>query len=171
MKVAIAVATGGEPDAATLVKQVGAVVGGGGGGSAEAVAVAGGREPARLDDALDEAAPGPRPDMSAGPAGPGAKVLAVDLGSRRIGLAVSDAGGTIAFPWGKVERSEDVLVADRQAIASVVEEVAARTVVVGLPLSLDGGRGPAARAALDEARQLALVLGERGWPSRRSTSD
>jgi alanyl-tRNA synthetase len=54
VKVAIAVATGGEPDAGTLVKRIGAVVGGGGGGSAE-VAVAGGREPARLDDALDEA--------------------------------------------------------------------------------------------------------------------
>jgi putative Holliday junction resolvase len=99
--------------------------------------------------------------VSAGPSGPGAKVLAVDLGGRRIGLAVSDAGGTIAFPWGKVERSEDPM-ADRQAIASVVEEVAAGTVVVGLPLSLDGRHGPAARAALDEARQLALVLGERG---------
>ena len=69
VKVAIAVATGGEPDAAALVKQVGAVVGGGGGGSAE-VAVAGGREPARLDDALDEARRALGSDMSAGPAGP-----------------------------------------------------------------------------------------------------
>jgi alanyl-tRNA synthetase len=53
-KVAIAVVTGGEPDAGVLVKQVAQVVGGGGGGSSE-VAVAGGRDPDRLADALAEA--------------------------------------------------------------------------------------------------------------------
>ncbi len=52
--VAIAAATGGDPDAGALVKRLGAVVGGGGGGSAE-VAVAGGRDPARLDEALSAA--------------------------------------------------------------------------------------------------------------------
>jgi alanyl-tRNA synthetase len=53
-KVAIAAVTGGEPDAGALVKQVAAIVGGGGGGSPE-VAVAGGRDPGRLDEALAEA--------------------------------------------------------------------------------------------------------------------
>ena len=53
-RTAIAVATGGEPDAAAVARQVAAVVGGGGGGS-PAVAVAGGREVARLDEALAEA--------------------------------------------------------------------------------------------------------------------
>jgi len=53
-KVAIAAATGGEPDAGALVKRVAKVVGGGGGGSPE-VAVAGGRDPQRLDEALAEA--------------------------------------------------------------------------------------------------------------------
>ncbi|HVX21168.1 MAG TPA: alanine--tRNA ligase [Acidimicrobiales bacterium] len=53
-KVAIAVATGGDPDAGALVKQVGKIVQGGGGGSPE-VAVAGGRDLSRLDDALGEA--------------------------------------------------------------------------------------------------------------------
>ena len=53
-KVAIVAVTGGDPDAGTLVKQVAQVVGGGGGGSAE-VAVAGGRDPGRLDEALSEA--------------------------------------------------------------------------------------------------------------------
>jgi alanyl-tRNA synthetase len=53
-KVAIAAATGGEPDAGALVKQVAKIVGGGGGGSPE-VAVAGGRDPARLTEALTEA--------------------------------------------------------------------------------------------------------------------
>jgi alanyl-tRNA synthetase len=53
-KVAIAAATGGEPDAGALVKRVAKLVGGGGGGSPE-VAVAGGRDPGRLDEALAEA--------------------------------------------------------------------------------------------------------------------
>jgi alanyl-tRNA synthetase len=53
-KVAIAAVTGGEPDAGALVKQIAKIVGGGGGGSPE-VAVAGGRDPGRLDEALAEA--------------------------------------------------------------------------------------------------------------------
>ncbi len=53
-KVAIAAVTGGHPDAGLLVKQVAVIVGGGGGGSPE-VAVAGGRDAARLDEALGEA--------------------------------------------------------------------------------------------------------------------
>ncbi len=53
-KASIAVATGGEPHAGDLVKRVAALMGGGGGGSPE-VAVAGGREPAKLDEALGEA--------------------------------------------------------------------------------------------------------------------
>ncbi|MGP0032383.1 MAG: alanine--tRNA ligase [Acidimicrobiales bacterium] len=53
-KVALAAATGGEPNATELVRALGAIVGGGGGGSPE-VALAGGKDPSRLDDALDEA--------------------------------------------------------------------------------------------------------------------
>ena len=53
-KVAIAVATGGEPDATELVRALGAMVGGGGGGSAE-LALAGGKDPSRIDAALAEA--------------------------------------------------------------------------------------------------------------------
>jgi alanyl-tRNA synthetase len=53
-KVSIAVATGGDPDATVLVRQLAEVVGGGGGGSAQ-VALAGGRDPGQLDTALDTA--------------------------------------------------------------------------------------------------------------------
>ena len=87
----------------------------------------------------------------------GVPAVGVDLGTRRIGLAVTDRGGRLAFPWGTVVRSGD-RVADHRAIAEVVREVEATTVVVGLPLSLDGGEGPAARAARAEAAQLAQVL-------------
>ena len=86
----------------------------------------------------------------------GVRAVGVDLGSRRIGLAATDRGGRLAFPWGNVERSGD-RARDHRAIAVVVGDPAT-TVVVGLPLSMDGREGPAARAARAEARELAELL-------------
>ena len=63
----------------------------------------------------------------------------------------------MATPYSVIERSGDVSV-DRARVADVVEEVGAGLVVVGLPLSMDGRKGPAARAALDEADALRHVL-------------
>lgn len=87
-----------------------------------------------------------------------ARVLGVDLGSRRIGLAVSDPSGTIASPHSVVTRCGDVA-ADHRRVAEVAVEVEAELLVVGLPLSLSGDEGPAARAARDEAGALATVTG------------
>lgn len=85
------------------------------------------------------------------------RVVALDLGSRRIGVAYSDSGRTLASPWGTVERSGDPA-RDREAVVEVIAEMEARTVVVGLPLSLSGASGPAARAALSEVAALREVL-------------
>jgi len=89
------------------------------------------------------------------------RVVGIDLGARRIGVAVSDGTGTLASPRATIERGAD----DAQAwtaVAAVVEDVGARCVVVGLPLSLDGRRGPAARAAQADADELARLLAARG---------
>ena len=88
-------------------------------------------------------------------------MVGVDLGERRIGVAVSDTAGTLASPWGTIERGPDQE-SDRQAVADVVVELEAERVVVGLPISLDGRRRRAARAAQDEADALATVLAPRG---------
>jgi len=85
------------------------------------------------------------------------RVVGLDLGSRRIGVAVSDSGGSVATPRTVLERSGDPDV-DRAAVADLVRDVEAELVVVGLPLSLDGTMGPAARAAAEEAAALADVL-------------
>jgi putative Holliday junction resolvase len=85
-------------------------------------------------------------------------VLALDLGERRIGVAVSDPSGTLASPHGVIERARD-RAEDHAAIAALVTELDAERVVVGLPLSLSGATGPAAEAALSEATALASVLG------------
>lgn len=99
-----------------------------------------------------------------GPAAPGAippearRVLGLDLGSKRIGVAVSDRSGTIAGPLTVLQRSGD-RGRDHRAVRDLVVEEEAEAVVVGLPLSLDGSVGRAAQAALDEVAALASVVG------------
>jgi putative Holliday junction resolvase len=86
------------------------------------------------------------------------RVLGIDLGSKRIGVAVSDATGTLASPLTVLQRSGDPA-ADHRALAELVRQEEAQRVVVGLPLSLSGAVGPAARAALEEAAAMADVVG------------
>jgi putative Holliday junction resolvase len=86
------------------------------------------------------------------------RVLGVDLGSKRIGIAVSDRSGTIASPLTVIQRSGS-LARDHQAIAKLVAEEEAEAVVVGLPLNMNGSAGPAAQAAVKEAKALATVVG------------
>jgi putative Holliday junction resolvase len=88
-----------------------------------------------------------------------ARVLGVDLGSRRIGLACSDATGTIASPLRVLERSGTHL-GDHRAIVAAARDEEATRIVVGLPLSLSGDVGPAAQAALDEVEELRVVAGD-----------
>lgn len=85
------------------------------------------------------------------------RVVALDLGARRIGVAYCDSRRTLASPWGTVERSGDAA-RDQAAVTAAIDEIGARTVVVGLPLSLSGASGPAARAALHEVAALRQTL-------------
>ena len=94
------------------------------------------------------------------PARPG-RALGVDLGARRIGIAVSDSSGTLATPRGTIVRSGD-RERDRRAVVDLVREEEAVVVVVGHPLSLDGTRGPAATAAEAEAAALGALLAPHG---------
>jgi putative Holliday junction resolvase len=85
------------------------------------------------------------------------RALGVDLGSKRIGVAVSDRTGTIASPLTVVPRSRSTA-ADHRRLAQLVVDEEAEIVVVGLPLNMNGSLGPAARAATSEAEQLATVV-------------
>ena len=87
------------------------------------------------------------------------RVLGVDLGSRRIGLALSDPTGRVAIPHAVIDRSGDPAV-DRRKILADAREAGASRVVVGLPLSLSGDTGPAARAVLEEVDALRALAGE-----------
>lgn len=85
------------------------------------------------------------------------RVVGLDLGSRRIGVAASDPSGILASPHVVLERGRDHAV-DHGAIADLVAELGAERVVVGLPISLDGHDGPAARLVRQELDELADVL-------------
>jgi putative Holliday junction resolvase len=86
------------------------------------------------------------------------RALGLDLGSKRIGVAISDEDGRVATPIETINRSRAGRELDHQAVAGLVVEWGAGTVVVGLPLSLDGTEGPAARAVLDEIAELEVAL-------------
>ncbi|HZZ45010.1 MAG TPA: Holliday junction resolvase RuvX [Tepidisphaeraceae bacterium] len=79
--------------------------------------------------------------------------MAVDLGTRRVGLALSDEGGRFATPY------EVLIVASPEHATSQILSAIAREgvqrLVVGLPLNMDGSFGPAARNALAWARNLS----------------
>lgn len=95
--------------------------------------------------------------------------LGVDVGSVRVGLAVSDPDGVLATPVETLARqtvragadagtSTSDVPADLRRIADEVVQRGAIEVLVGLPRSLSGGEGPAAKAARDYARALSRVV-------------
>jgi putative holliday junction resolvase len=98
------------------------------------------------------------------------RAVGLDLGTRRIGVAMSNSAGTVATPYDVLTRSDD-RVDDHGRIAAIVDEAGAGVVVVGLPLSLDGSVGPAARDVLDEADELRvrLPVAVMTWDERLST--
>jgi len=73
------------------------------------------------------------------------RILAVDPGSKQVGLAISDPTGTIATALSTLPATPAETLAAR--IAAAAAEQSAERVVVGLPLRLDGSRGPEAAAA------------------------
>jgi putative pre-16S rRNA nuclease len=97
------------------------------------------------------------------------KVVALDYGSARTGVAVSDPTGTIARPLGVVERaaSEDGLA----EVARIVHDEGAERVVVGLPLTLRGEHGAQAREtdAFVEALRAAVDVPVESYDERFTT--
>jgi len=89
----------------------------------------------------------------------GTRALGVDLGERRIGLALSDPSRTVASPHDVLRRSGDPVV-DRRAIVDRARDSGANVIVVGLPLSLSGRDGPAAKAARKEVEAMRAVSGD-----------
>jgi len=86
-----------------------------------------------------------------------ARVLGIDVGERRIGLAVSTPGGGLAVPLLILESQGDD--ADVAAIIEIARAEGADALVVGDPRSLDGSAGPQARRVDAFAERLAKASG------------
>lgn len=82
------------------------------------------------------------------------RVLGVDLGSRRIGLAISDVDASFAFPLEAIESAG--ITRDIEALRVLIAERDIERVVVGLPLHMDGRAG----AEAERARQFAGALAD-----------
>ena len=85
------------------------------------------------------------------------RVLAVDPGSKRVGIAVSDPTGTIAQPLTTIDAEPPETLAARLAELAAAHE--AKRIVVGLPRRLDGSHGPAAKAARELADSMRKASG------------
>ena len=84
------------------------------------------------------------------------RVIAVDLGTRRMGVAVTDGLGLTAQPHATLARRGGQR--DLDVIAAVVRDVDAERVILGLPLEPDGTAGRAAKSAQAFATRLRAVL-------------
>ena len=98
------------------------------------------------------------------------RLLGFDLGTKTIGLALSDPGRAIASPLETLKKTK--FSKDVEAIKTVVKEHAIQGLVIGLPINLDGSHGPRAQATRAFARNLDnhLDLPILFWDERLSTA-
>ncbi len=82
------------------------------------------------------------------------RVLALDIGERRVGVAMSDPAATVASPLAVLDADQ---VATTDVVAALVEEHDVELVVIGLPLTMRGEEGSQAA----RVREVADVLGPR----------
>jgi putative holliday junction resolvase len=100
----------------------------------------------------------------------GARLLGLDLGTKTIGLALSDVERRIATPLETLRRVK--FGRDVEALRAVVEKQGVGGFVVGLPLNMDGSEGPRAQATRAFLRNLAplIPLPAATWDERLSTA-
>ena len=101
---------------------------------------------------------------------PEARLLGLDVGSKTIGMALSDVTRSIATPYHTVRRTK--FTEDVKAIEAAIEEHDIGAVVIGLPLNLDGSEGPRAQSTRAFARNLAarIAVPIVFWDERLSTA-
>ena len=98
------------------------------------------------------------------------RLLGLDVGDARVGVAVSDPSGSVATPL--VVLDARTLEGDLRPLARLVEEYEVEAIVVGLPLTLAGEEGPQALAVRERAGRWSVSLGVPllFWDERLTTS-
>ena len=101
---------------------------------------------------------------------PGERLLGLDVGTRTIGMALSDTTLLVATPFDTIRRSR--FRADAARLAAEIARHKVGGIVVGLPLSLDGGEGPRTQGVRQFARNLLeqIDLPLAFWDERLSTA-
>lgn len=100
---------------------------------------------------------------------PGQRFLGLDLGTKTIGLALSDAGHRIATPYATLKRRK--FTEDAAELAKIAAKEGVGGLVLGLPVNMDGSEGPRVQSTRAFARNLAkpLPLPVAFWDERLST--
>ncbi|TDR94439.1 Holliday junction resolvase RuvX [Enterovirga rhinocerotis] len=100
----------------------------------------------------------------------GARLLGFDLGTKTIGLALSDVERSLATPLETIRRTK--FTADAARIRTIAEQYQVGGFVVGLPLNMDGSEGPRAQATRSFVRNLRreIALPAAFWDERLSTA-
>ena len=100
---------------------------------------------------------------------PSARVLGLDLGTRTIGLALSDVGRTIATPFDTIRRTK--LKPDIAHLTRIISEQGVGALVLGLPINMNDSEGPRCQATRQFAADLlkAIDIPLAFWDERLSS--
>ena len=85
-----------------------------------------------------------------------ARLLGLDVGTKTVGMALSDVTRAIATPYHTIRRTK--FTEDAKVIAAAIEEHDVGAVVIGLPINMDGSEGPRAQSTRAFARNLAACI-------------
>ncbi len=88
---------------------------------------------------------------------PGARLIGLDLGTKTIGVAVSDVDRCVATALETIKRSR--FRDDAARMAGIIADYGVGGIVIGLPLNMDGSEGPRAQSSRAYARNLAAATG------------
>ncbi len=99
----------------------------------------------------------------------GQRLMALDLGSKTIGIALSDLGRTIANPYETLRRGK--FKADARTLQTIIGENDVGGLVIGLPLTMDGSEGPRCQSVRQFAANLLgqIDIPTAFWDERLST--
>ena len=101
---------------------------------------------------------------------PGGRLLGLDVGSKTIGLALSDTTRAVATPLTTIKRTK--FTKDAVELSEIIENHEISALVIGLPLNMDGSEGPQAQSVRAFARNLSshVSLPVAFWDERLSTA-
>ena len=106
----------------------------------------------------------------AGILAPEARLLGLDVGTKTIGLALSDVTRSIATPYETIRRTK--FTSDAKILGDIVDKMEVGGLIIGLPINLDGSEGPRAQSTRAFARNLGkhIDLPMAFWDERLSTT-